>query len=249
MQASAILTIAWRELLLYARNKGRVIGTLGAPFFYLVFLGFGLNSIVNVKGTSYFSFLVPGIIGMVILFQSVFSALSVITERQFGFLKEMLVAPISRTDIVLGKAIGNSLTAAIQAILVLAIGFLIGFQFTQPWWNIPIAVLVMLLSGIGFVALGLALASRLSDPGAFPTIVNFLVFPLFLLSGTIFPMETAPAWLQSIAMLDPLTYAVDMLRGLLLGTNNLPMWISISAIIIFDSAIILLAAFLFRKTE
>ena len=248
MQLNAVLTIAWREILLYFRNKGRVIGTLGAPLFYLVALGFGLNAVLNVNGTSYFSFLVPGIIGMIILFQSVFSGLSVITERQFGFLKEMLVAPISRSTIVLGKALGNALTASAQGIIVIAIAFFLGFSFPQPL-AFPAVLAVMLLTGIGFASLGLALAAKIFDPSAFPAIINFIIFPIFLLSGAIYPLESAPPWLQGIALIDPLTYSVDALRGFLLGLNHFPIELDIAVLLAFDSAMILIAAFLFRKTE
>lgn len=249
MNGNAVLTIALRELLLYVRNKGRVIGTLGVPFFYLVILGFGLNSILSVRGTNYFSFLVSGIIGMVLLFQSIFSALSVVTERQFGFLKEILVAPISRTDIVLGKATGNAVTATIQGVLVLAMAFLIGFHFEQPWWNLLFLVPVMLLTAFGFVGLGLVFAAKITDPQSFQILFNFLIMPLFLLSGAVFPIESAPPWLQGIAFLDPLTYAIDAFRGLLLGVSHLPLWLSLGVLLAFGIATILLAAFLFHKTE
>lgn len=249
MSLNAIATIAWRELLLYWRNKGRVLGTLGVPFFYLVILGFGLNSILPVRGTNYFSFLVPGIMGMVVLFQSVFSALSVVTERQFGFLKEILVSPISRTDIVLGKAIGNALTSTIQGILVLVIAFVIGFSYSQPWWNILLAILVLFVTAIGFVGLGLVFASRITDPQTFQILFNFLIMPLFLLSGAIFPVESAPNWLGSIVFLDPLTYAVEALRSLLVGISHVGFLESLLAILVFDAVMVLLAAYLFEKTQ
>lgn len=249
MGLSAIVTIASRELLLYVRNKGRVLGTLGVPFFYLVALGFGLNAVLSVNGTSYFSFLVSGIIAMVIMFQSVFSALSVVTERQFGFLKEILVAPISRNDIVLGKAIGNGITASIQGILVLVIAFLIGFSFSQPWINLVLAVLVMLLLAVGFVGLGLVFASKITDPQTFQILFNFLIMPLFLLSGAMYPVDSAPDWLQKIAYMDPLTYGVDAFRGLLIGMHHLPLWLDVSVLALFGAASILLAAFFFNKSQ
>ncbi len=249
MSFTAISTIALRELLLYVRNKGRVLGTLGVPFFYLVILGFGLNSILSVRGTNYFSFLVSGIIGMVVMFQSIFSALSVVTERQFGFLKEMLVAPISRTDLVLGKAIGNAITASVQGILVLLIAFVLGFSFSQPWWHVLLAILLMLLTALGFVGMGLVFASKISDPQTFQILFNFLIMPLFLLSGAVFPIETAPPLLQTIAFLDPLTYSIDAMRGLLIGVSHLPVLWSIGVVAAFDIAMVLLAAYLFQKTE
>ncbi len=249
MNGTAIYTIAWREILLYIRNRGRVLGTLGVPFFYLVILGFGLNPVLSVRGTNYFSFLVPGIIGMVVMFQSVFSALSTVTERQFGFLKEMLVAPISRTDIVLGKAIGNALTASVQGVLVLIIAFFLGFSFSQPWWTLVLAVLVMVLTALGFAGLGLAFASRISDPQVFQVLFNFVIMPLFLLSGAMFPLESAPALLQTLAVFDPLTHSVDIFRGLLLGVNLQSIWTNLGIVLAFDITVILIAVRLFKKAQ
>ncbi len=249
MGLEAVITIMRRELVLYLRNHARVIGTLGVPFFYLVVIGFGLNPVLSVRGTNYFSFLVPGIIGMVILFQGVFSAFGVVTERQFGFLKEMLVAPIARTDIVLGKALGNALTATAQGILVLVMGFLLGFSFALPPQNILLAVLVMFLSAIGFVGFGLAIASRIKDPQVFQVLFNFLIMPLFLLSGAMFPIESAPAWLQGAVYLDPVAYSVDAMRGLLIGVSHLPLEINLGVLLAFDLVMILLASYLFERAD
>lgn len=249
MTSHPLLTIAKREILLYVRNKGRVIGTLGAPLFYLVILGFGLESALAVEGTTYFPFLLCGILGMVVLFQSVFSALSVVTERQFGFLKEMLVAPISRRSIVLGKASGTAITATTQAMLVLLLGLALGFQLNAPFVHYLLAIALLLLTGIGFSSLGLAFATKITDPQTFQFIFNFLILPVFLLSGAVFPLERAPAWLQSVMLLDPLTYTVEGLRGLLLGVSHVPVLHSFMAIIGFDIALVLLAAHLFQKME
>ncbi len=249
MPQSPTLTIAQREILLYVRNKGRVIGTLGAPLFYLVILGFGLEKILPVQGTSYFPFLLCGILAMVVLFQSIFSALSVVTERQFGFLKEMLVAPISRRSIVLGKALGNATTATTQALIVLGLGIALGFSLSAPLENIALAVVLLLLTGIGFSALGLAFASRITDPQTFQFIFNFLVLPLFLLSGAMFPLETAPDWLRTVVLFDPLTYTVEGLRALLLGVSHVGIAESVIALIGFDIAMVLIAAHLFEKMD
>lgn len=245
----AIRTIAWREILLYTRNKGRLLGSLGVPFFYLAILGFGLNSVLPVRGTDYFSFLVPGIIAMIIMFQSVFSALSTVTERQFGFLKEMLVAPISRTDIVLGKTLGNSVTAVFQGILVFVIAWILGFHMTQPIWNLVPILLIMFMTAIAFVAMGLSFASRINDPQVFQVLFNFVIMPLFLLSGAMFPLETAPPLLQSLAVFDPLTHAIDLLRWLFLGINHSSLFFNLTILLAFDLALILIASRLFNKAE
>ena len=160
-----VLTLWKRELLLYVRYKSRLVGSLGIPFFFLVSLGFGLQNLVPVGSVSFFTFLVPGIMGMMLLFSGVFSGLSVLTERQFGFMKEMLVAPISRSAIVLGKALGNASTGTIQACIMLLISILLGFSFN--FWILPLVIATLFLIGLGFIALGIVIASKLSDAQGF----------------------------------------------------------------------------------
>ena len=242
-----VLTLWKRELLLYVRYKSRLIGSLGIPFFFLVSLGFGLQSFIPVGSVSFFDFLVPGIMGMMLLFSGVFSGLSVLTERQFGFLKEMLVAPISRSSIVLGKALGNASTGTIQSCIMLVISILLGFSFN--FWMLPLVIATLFLIGLGFIALGVSIASKLSDAQGFQFIVNFLVFPLFLLSGALFPLNHSPQLLQTISLFDPLTYGVDALRGLMVNANVMPLWIDFSVLIGFAVGMTLIAAYLFRKMQ
>ncbi|MFH0714619.1 MAG: ABC transporter permease [Candidatus Diapherotrites archaeon] len=244
---AGILTLWKRELLLYTRYKSRIIGSLGVPFFFLVSLGFGLNAVIQTGNVSYFAFLAPGIVGMMLLFNGMFSGLSVIQDRQFGFLKEMLVAPIPRSSIVLGKAFGNATTSVVQGLLVLAIAIILGLSLN--WLMLPAIMLTMFLISIGFVALGVGLAAILTDPQGFQFIMNFLVFPLFLLSGALFPLSNSPPALQTVAYVDPLTYGVDALRGLALGANHLPLWIDFTVIIAFSVAMVLIATWLFRRMQ
>lgn len=242
------ITTLWkRELTLYFRNKARVFGSLGIPFFFLVSLGFGLNSVIQTGEVNYFSFLAPGIVGMVLLFNGVFSGLALIQEKQFGFIKEMLVAPIPRSSIVLGKSLGNATTGSIQALIVLFISVFLGLNFSLI--NLVPAVLVMFLMSIGFVSVGLAIASKLTDPQGFQFVINFLVFPLFLFSGALFPLNDAPEIMRLIALIDPLTYGVDALRGVLIGANHFNIFVDIAAISFFAFLMVGIATILFRKTD
>ena len=241
--------IIWlREIKKYLRSKSRIVGSLGMPLLYLIVLGFGLNSFLNLKGGNYISFIFPGIIAMTILFTSMFSGISVIWDKQFGFLKEMLVAPVSRTEIMLGKTLGGATTAVIQGILVLLISFLIGLR-VQSLIGFLIALVFMALLGVTFTALGLSFASRMEDMQAFPIVMNFVVMPLFFLSGALFPIKGAPDILRIISFFDPMTYGVEGLRYGLAGVSSIPLWIDFSVLSLFAVVIIFIGAFLFNKTS
>ncbi|MFA4907763.1 MAG: ABC transporter permease [archaeon] len=244
-----IITVWQRELLIYSRSKSRIFGSLGIPLFFLIAFGFGLSAVIKVQGTNYFSFIVPGMIGMVLLFQSIFSGLNMISERQFGFMKEIMVAPVSRISIALGKTLGAATTSTLQGLLVLLISIPLGFMPTQPWWMILLAIPVMLLIAMGFAAIGIAFGSVLSDPQGFQFIMNFLVFPIFLFSGAFFALESLPQWLRAVTFFDPLTYGVDAMRGLMLGLNHLAIPVAVVVLIIFDAVVIIIAARLFNKIQ
>src|SRR3989344_4167205 len=184
--------IMWlRQVKKYWRSKARLIGSLGQPILFLVALGFGFNHIFeNAMGTSYVEFLVPGVIVMSILFTSMFTGIELIWDRQFGFLKETLVAPVSRTKLMLGRTLGGATVAVAQGIIVMLIALLVGFRPSLT--GLPIALLFMFLIGILFTAFGTAIASRLEDMQAFPIIINFIIMPLFFLSGALFPLQNVP---------------------------------------------------------
>ncbi len=249
MGFNGIFTLWLRELIRYSRSRSRIIGSLGMPFFFMLVIGFGLNPIIQIEGASYFSFLVPGIIGMILLFQSIFTGLTVVEDKQFGFMKEILVAPISRTSIVIGRALGGATVTVIQATLVLVIAILLGFSFQLSVINLILAFLLMFLVSFGFVCLGLAFASRMTDPHGFQLLVNFIIFPIFLLSGAFFPLGSIPEWLRFVAFIDPLTYAVDGLRNLLIGISFFSIITSLIALLLFAIITVLLASYLFNKME
>jgi ABC-2 type transport system permease protein len=213
--------ILWlRQLKRYFRSKSRIVGSLGQPLLFLLAMGFGFGPVFKRSGQgNYMEFLAPGIIGMSIIFTSIFSGMEIIWDRQFGFLKETLVAPVSRMNIMIGRTLGGATVATLQGIIVLFIALAPGFRPTN-WALVPVAIVAMALTALLFTALGTAIASLLSDMQGFQLIMNFLVMPLFFLSGALFPLQGVPGPIATIARFNPLSYGVDALRGLLTGTAH-----------------------------
>ena len=210
---SAVYILWLRQLKRYFRSRSRMIGSLGQPLMFLLALGFGFGPMYQkAGGGSYLQFLAPGIISMGILFSAVFSGMEIIWDRQFGFLKETLVAPVSRFKIILGRILGGATVALIQGILVLAICFIVGFR-VENLMLIPVALCFMFLIAVLCAAIGTAIASVLEDMQGFQLIMNFLIMPLFFFSNALFPLEGLPKVLRFVIHLNPLSYGIDGLRG------------------------------------
>jgi len=235
-------------MLRYLRSKSRIVGSLGMPIFFLVVIGFGLNSTVSLPGMEhdYVGFIIPGIIAMSVLFTSMFSGIQVIWDKQFGFLKETLVAPVSRWEIMLGQTFGGATSAVIQGLLILVLSLFIGLKITSAS-GFLIAFVFMLLTGISFTAFGIAIASRMEDMQGFQLIMNFVIFPIFGLSGALFPIDSLPSWMKVLTLLDPLTYGVEGIRYGLLGTSQINPFFSFAVLTGFTVFMVVLGAYLFRK--
>ncbi len=246
----AVFTIWQREVIRYLRSPSRIIGSLGMPFFFLAFLGLGLQSAFAIRpgGERYLDYIAPGIVGMVLLFSSTVSGISVIWDRQFGFLKVMLVAPIPRLAIVLGRTAGGTTTASIQAIIFLAISFFLGVRVPSPV-GLVLALVFMGLIGLSFSSLGVALASRMEDPHGFQLIFNFLIMPIFFLSGALFPLDKLPIFIKILAYLNPLTYGVDGLRWALLGVSRFGPAVDLLVLSIVSGGFLILGAILFQGAK
>lgn len=242
--------IMWlREVKRFLRSKSRMVGALGQPVLFLVALGYGLGPVFKQAGQgNYLEFLAPGVIGMAIIFTSIFNGMQVIWDRQFGFLKETLVAPVSRLSIMFGRTLGGATVAATQGTLVLIIAMIAGFRPTSLL-GVLAALLVMLLIALLFSALGIAIASRLEDMQGFQLIVNFLIMPLFFLSGALFPLNNVPGALRLVAQFDPLSYGVDALRAVLIGTSTFPLVLDFSMLIGVTAVFLFIGSYLFSKTE
>ena len=206
--------ILWlRQLKRYARSRARIVGSLGQPLLFLLALGFGFGpTFAKAGGGNYIQFLAPGIISMGILFTAVFSGIEIIWDRQFGFLKETLVAPVSRLHIVLGRTLGGATVALIQGVVVFVICLAVGFRFVHAPL-LPVALVFMFMIAVLFTAIGTAIGSVLEDMQGFQLIMNFIVMPLFFFSNALFPVQGLPKALQFLIHLNPLTYGVDGMRG------------------------------------
>jgi ABC-2 type transport system permease protein len=209
--------VLWlRQVKRYLRSRPRIIASLGQPLLYLLSFGFGFGAIFAKAGQgNYIQFLAPGMIGMTILFTSIFSGIELMFDRQFGFLKEMLVAPQSRLLLMIGRTLGGATTAILQGVIVVVICILCGFRPTTLL-GIPIALGYMILISVMFTALGTAIACSLSDMQGFQMVMNFLVMPIYFLSGALFPLTDIPAVMKFFAAIDPLSYGVDGMRSALI---------------------------------
>jgi ABC-2 type transport system permease protein len=217
---SAIYILWLRELRRYSRSRAQIVASLGQPLLYLLALGFGLGPVFQKAGQgSYIQFVAPGVIAMTVLFTSVFSGIALLWDRQFGFLKETLVAPVPRIQVMAGKTLGGATVAMIQGMLVVLVCLIAGFR-PVSLAAIPIAFVFMALVAIVFAALGTAIGSVLQDMQGFQLIMNFMVMPIFFLSGALFPLSNLPAVLNVITRLDPLSYGVDGLRTMLIGVSH-----------------------------
>lgn len=242
--------ILWlRQLKKYFRSKSRIIGSLGQPLLFMVALGFGFGPIYEkAGGGNYLEFLVPGIVAMSILFTAIFSGIEIIWDRQFGFLKETLVAPVSRFKIMIGRSLGGATVATFQGIIVFIISFFIGFRMDN-YSMLLAALLFMFMIAFLFTALGTAIASLLEDMQGFQLIMNFLIMPIFFLSGALFPLKDLPPALNSVISLNPLSYGVDGLRGALVGGSQFGMMTDFMVLGIVIVLLTSLGGYLFSKIQ
>jgi ABC-2 type transport system permease protein len=226
-----------------------MVASLGQPVLYLLALGFGFGPIFQKAGEgNYLQFLAPGVIGMTVLFTSMFSGIELIWDRQFGFLKETLVAPVPRILIMLGRTLGGATVAVLQGLIVIVVCSIAGFR-PASWAFVPVAFVYMALIGILFTALGTAVASLLSDFQGFQLVMNFLVMPIYFLSGALYPLKNAPAVLEAIARADPLAYGVDGLRGAFLGTWHFGLVTDFGVLIAAALLFLVLGAYFFNRIQ
>ena len=209
--------IAYRELLRFIQERSHMLSSFAMPLLFLVIFGAGFNRIIGAvtPGVDFIKFIYPGIIAMTVLMSSVFSGLSVVWDREFGFLKEVLVAPLSRSGIVLGKATGGAAVAVIQSFILLILAPLLGITLSLDL--IIRLVLLLILLSLSLSSLGILVASRMRSQQGFHLVVQLIIFPLIFLSGIFFPVNNVPNWLEIISKLNPLTYGVDAIRQLFLG--------------------------------
>jgi ABC-2 type transport system permease protein len=238
-----------RELKRYVRSRAQVVASLGQPLLYLVVLGFGLGPVFQRAGQgSYVQFVAPGIIAMAVLFSSIFSGFGLLWDRQFGFLKETLVAPVPRIHVMLGRTLGAATVAVLQGLLVAIVAVIAGFRFADIR-TIPLALLFMLLIASLFASLGTAIGSVLENIQGFQLIMNFLVMPIFFLSGALYPLGNLPTVLSGITRVDPLAYGVDALRGTLIGSSHFGLTVDGSVLIVVALVLLFVGSHFFSRIE
>jgi ABC-2 type transport system permease protein len=245
-----VIYVLWlRQVKRYVRSRARIIGSLGQPLLFLIGLGFGLGPVFQKAGQgNYIQFLAPGVIAMTVLFTSVFSGIELIWDRQFGFLKETLVAPVSRLTIMVGRVLGGATVAIGQGLIVCAFCLLAGFRFSGLA-AAPLALMYMALIAVLFTALGTAIASAMTDFQGFQLVMNFLVMPTFFLSGALFPLKDAPWALQFLASINPLAYGVDGLRGALGGVAYFHAATDVGVLAAVTVGLMFLGGYLFARIE
>jgi len=250
-----IFTIWLRDVRRFVRDRPRMIGSLTQPTLFLLILGTGLGhglargfkggAASGPQGEGYMAFIFPGIVAMTILFTSAFSAISVIWDREVGFLREVLVAPVSRWAVTLGKVLGGATVALMQGCLMLLLAPLAGVKLSVAM--VLTLLPLMFLVAFAMTAMGLAAAARMRSMQGFTVIMNFMVLPIFFLSGAMFPIQDLPGWMDVLVHADPLTYGVDALRGAVSGLMNRPVLADVGVLAGFGATMLTLSVVAFTR--
>jgi len=242
-----VYAIWWREIKVFQREKSRVVSSIVQPLMWLFLFGSGVGASISISEVNYQDYIYPGILSMSVLFGSVFFGLYIVWDRKLDVLKAVLVAPVSRISIFFGKVLGGCTDVIIQVLIL----FLFSFLFPSiNLWGIPLALLILSITSIAMVSMGLAIGSLFESLEGFQVIATFVVFPLFFLSGALFPVnDRLPAWLHGVVKLNPLTYTVDGVRGALLGLNTFPLYTDLSVISFFAVLMVLAGSALFSRMK
>ncbi len=249
----AFITLLYRQIKRFMRAKSRVIGAFVNPLLWLVFFGLGWSKVFNFPmakqifgGSDYLSFLAPGIVSMAIFSSSFISGISVLWDKEFGFLKEILVAPCSRKEAIMGRIVGDSLTSVLQGAIILLMTFTIAHSLKIS--GIPYVILLGFILAGSFVSVGVILALKMTSMEGFQMIMSFLMLPLLFLSGAFYPIDTMPAWMQALSRINPLTYAVDGSRYFLLGTSKFTITTDIGILLLLTFLFAGVAVYMFERT-
>lgn len=251
LQAEVIYHLCRRDVLKFLRDRQTLAASIVRPLLWLVAVGFGLRasfgSGAGHNGVDFVSFLVPGVVSMTVLFSSMFAAISIVWDREFGFLKELLVSPVPRTIIVLSKMLSASVTALLEVTITLIVAPLLGAQFSLL--GALTAIPLLIIFGMGVTALGVIVASRMKTFEGFGAIVNFLIQPLFFFSGALYPVEGLPPSLAFVVRINPMSYAVDAARGLFVGTHHFPLLLDASVVTLTTTILGAWAVHAFSKMQ
>ncbi|HPL65292.1 MAG TPA: ABC transporter permease [Smithellaceae bacterium] len=242
-----VTAVWWREFKVFWREKSRIVSSIVQPLMWLFLFGSGIGASLSVGSVNYRDYIYPGVLTMSVIFGSVFFGLYIIWDRKLDVLKAVLVAPVTRISIFLGKVLGGCTDVLLQVAILFAFSFL--FPSVNPW-GIPPALLILFITSVALVSLGLALGSLLESLEGFQVISAFLIFPLFFLSGALFPVdERLPSWLHGLVKINPLSYTVDGVRGALLGINLYPFYVDLAILTIFAAFMLFLGSILFSRMK
>lgn len=245
-----VIYILWlREMKKYLRSKPQIVASLGTPLMYLGVLGFGLGPVFRRAGQgSYLQFMAPGVIGMTVLFTAMFSGIAMLWDRQFGFLKETLVAPVPRVQIMIGRTLGGATVALLQGTIIFGVTLVAGFRPASVT-AVLLAFLIIALIAIVFSALATAIGSSLKEMAGFQMVMNFLVMPLWFLSGALYPLQGLPTALAVLTRLDPLTYGIDGVRGTMIGVTHFGLPVDVGVLLGVGVLFVTAGAWRFSKIE
>ncbi|MBU3968110.1 MAG: ABC transporter permease [Euryarchaeota archaeon] len=245
-EIEGIYAIWLREAKIYMREKERVISSIVSPLLWIFAFGAGVGSTMeNIQGYSYQVFIYPGIVVMTVLFASLFYGVYIIWDRKLDFLKEVLVAPISRASVFAGKLLGGATDAMLQVVFLLIIGIFISIPLTPP--VMIYAFLMLLLISIAMVSIGLVIGANLKSPEGFTLVINFVMWPMFFFSGALFPIDNLTGWLATATYINPLTYGVDAVRGIILGINQFTIFFDAAVMLIFALIAMVAGVLSFRR--
>ncbi len=253
-ELSGILAIWYREFKVFLRERSRIVASIINPILWLLIFGGGLGSSVSIPGVNYQAFIYPGVLVQAVLFSSVFFGVYIVWDRKIDFLKEVLVAPISRTSIFLGKILGGATDSMIQSIILLILGNVIGVTgivsgLSLGPWAFALSLVILFITCVFLLSIGLIIGSLMDSPEGFQLISSFLLFPIFFLSGALFPINRLPAWIAPFTLVDPVTYSVDALRNVILGSSQFHLALDLGIICACAASAIIVGTFAFEKMK
>ncbi len=253
-EIKGIYALWYRETKVFLRERSRVISSIINPILWLLIIGGGLGSAVSFSGINYQTFIYPGILIQTALFSSVFFGVYIVWDKKIDFMKEVLVAPMRRTSIFVGKILGGSTDTLLQVLILFLIGFIFMIVGIMPdlkltLFSVLVSLAFLLVTTVGLVSIGLILGSQMESPEGFQLIISFLVFPLFFLSGALFPITNLPEWLAPFILVNPVTYAVDGIRGVMMGISRFDLLFDFAIVCLFALVMILIGTYAFKKMK
>ncbi len=253
-ELKGIYALWYRETKVFLRERSRVISSIINPLLWLLIIGGGLGSAVSFGGVNYQTFIYPGVLIQTALFSSVFFGVYIVWDKKVDFMKEVLVAPMRRTSLFVGKILGGSTDTLLQILILFFIGIVFTIAGIMPGlhfsvFSIAVSLAFLLVVTVGLVSIGLILGSQMESPEGFQLIISFLIFPLFFLSGALFPITNLPAWLAPFIFVNPVTYAVDGIRGVLVGISHFSLLFDFAIVCLFALIMIFLGTYAFKKMK